>query len=223
MKTKTIKSVVVIMPENQTPVVGISPSQVISFFDKVGCSKIITLETLTVETQLRVNAIDGSKEKCNYKKEDVLKHCLVNGIVGGDYETAVNRQLVREGKEPLFKAKTPVWGNQIGDGKSLETHEKQDGEQNLYVAFRPMKCLDKEYQDIDGKKLDETYLKRFIAERPKSSNQGTDKEIPWRKYKLSSIKGFNYGGVRFIVVNDTEILDDIDSFIKNVKAETVIL
>jgi len=224
IKTSKIQSVVVVMPKQDKPVIGITPKQAIEFFDGIGSAKMITLETLTKESQLRVFAINGSKERCNYGENDVLKHCFVNGVIASDYEAAVNRQLVKEGKEPIFKAEKPAWGHSVGDGKTLETHEKIDGEKNLYVAFRPLRCLSKEYLDTNEKKIDENYLKRFIKEKIETTRQGTGTVILWRKYKLSSIKGFNYGGYKFVICNDAEIMTDIKEFIEQTQdqVETIV-
>lgn len=157
-----------------------------SFFAALKSAVICTLHT---ETELRM------LKTGNIYYGRVRKRSKVNVIVGCDYESAVNKQLVRESipdaPEESFKAKPRVWGTRI-HGTPFVTHNG-----TLYLETMVLRSLDHEYI-VDGKSATPSqveYIERMLGNRKEGESQPIEKKVIWRDYKLGSIRAVKLGGV----------------------------
>ena len=117
----------------------------------------------------------------------------INGIINFDYQNAVNRQLVREGKESEFEVSERKWGTHVTKA-IIEYKEK------YYVQIRVGQTHSYDYRTSDGTEIEYSKLKEFITPKKKSDNQGTDKEIVIRDIKLDeSVESITLDKVKYIV------------------------
>ena len=121
---------------------------------------------------------------------------FTNGIINLDYENAVNRQQVREGTEPEFKAKERKWGKHI-------TRAVIEHKDKYYVQIRENKTYGHEYS-LNGEPIAYSLLKPFITPKKKvvveESHQGVEDEIKVRDVKLDgSVKAITIDKVKYIV------------------------
>jgi hypothetical protein len=113
------------------------------------------------------------------------KRSAVNGIINWIYESAVNRQRVREGLQPDFKAYPRKWGQRI-KGTPLVEHNG-----NFYLEMKVQQSNCTYY--VGGTVIPSTEITPYL--RPLSkSRQGVQKEIILRDYALDNIKGITYAG-----------------------------
>jgi hypothetical protein len=124
----------------------------------------------------------------------VIKVAFVGGLIGTNYEAGVNRQLEREGKEAIFKAKPRRWGVRDEEHRFIIHHK---GEQ--YLSVKPQQLNGKTYY-IDketGVEIPLAELKPFLPKAAPTATQqavGIEKEIPERDYKISSLRKIKIAG-----------------------------
>jgi len=123
----------------------------------------------------------------------VTKTSRVNGVVGYDYENAVNRQREREAAEGIeaqpFVGQPRQWGERLD--RIFVLHKGQ-----LYITVKVERSLGEPvYHDAKGVEIDPEAVKPFIPKRSKPATQGTEKEVIARDYKLTSFDSIKVNGV----------------------------
>jgi len=122
----------------------------------------------------------------------IEKVAKVNGMVNVDYSAAVERQLVREGKDVSEFHKGESWHHAVirndGTFTPLCQHNKNN---SYYLRFVAGNTLESEYRwianDAPLSDSDVAELKTFI-QTSTYANQGVDKAIRFQTRDLSSIK-----------------------------------
>jgi len=159
--------------------------------EKLGALKGATFVTISALT-------DARARKTGNPYEIVQKLTKINGVVGADYESSVNRQLDREGKDQLtFTAKPRKWGKRISSGLVVGN----DGV-TFYMPIQPRNSSKPVYfATISGmrKQVSKDKIQQFLPEVKHAENQGTEKEIVYRDVGLESITAITMGGESFRV------------------------
>jgi hypothetical protein len=127
-----------------------------------------TIVTLTASTQ--------PKLKSGSNLTGLTKLSTVQAIIGASYANCVNNQREREGLEQDFKPEPRKWGERAG---CLVHHKGK-----IYLECRILKSLGHMYW-LNGPVPDDR-VKPFLPTT--SSRQGTEKEIIWRDYSLTSLQ-----------------------------------
>ena len=130
-----------------------------------------------------------------YKSSVVTKTTSLTAQFGTDYQNKVNKQLTKEGKEADFEAGQRSWGENLGKGIILNEKTGEISVQ-LISDSAPAEVV---YR-IDGQVVDKTVLEPFIPVKKPSGNQGTDKEIVPRAYRIDRIKALRMNGEEYVVV-----------------------
>lgn len=129
----------------------------------------------------------------------VTKRSIVNGIVGWNYENAVNRQRDREGNDTSFEAQPRKWGKRLPK-LPFVTHNDE-----IYLELKVERTLAQpQYQDANGNPLTAEAVAPFLPEkRSNAEHQGVEREIILRDYKMTSILEIKVGGESYVVERDT--------------------
>lgn len=129
---------------------------------------------------------------------DTMKLSKVSIILNTDYETAVTNQLTRE-------------------GKSIEEYEK--GQNKMPLSFGPnnqfiglyngefviqYRCNDNVRTRVkyvnNGKIIDGYKVEPFLPIINEKENQGTDREIVWRKLYLKNVRKLTLNGQTYKII-----------------------
>lgn len=103
-----------------------------------------------------------------------------NGCLNNYYGNSVNRQREREGIEEHFTPLPPSWGERIWQTPFKTYNDK------LYLVVKPQTTLQLQYF-LDGKKVEEDAVSRWLKPHKCSKRQKTEKGIPYRNYSVSNI------------------------------------
>jgi hypothetical protein len=150
-------------------------------------STIVTAQPITITA-----FVDARLRKINNPFSEVRKLSKVNGFTGIDYEKSVNRQLGREDKDQSFVASPRAWGERIAP--CLVTNKGK-----LYLvlkvqhAARPIYFARSSFGD-SWLSIDRSKIESLLPNRTHSANQGTDKEIVYRNYALSTLRSVSMLG-----------------------------
>lgn len=128
----------------------------------------------------------------------VKKLTRLKMLVNVDYKRSVLAQLEREDKE----------ATEYKEGKNtmpIDFELSNNGfcglfRGNAVLVHRPMKYYATKYV-ANGKMIDKEKLGDILPTHSKATNQGTDKEIEWRKLYVKNIRRININGERYKVVN----------------------
>ena len=178
-------------PSNQA-FVSIPESHLVEILSNQKGAAPVTLSAMT----------DTKARKTGNPYKAIYKFAVVNGMIGVNYENAVNRQQVREGAvEGTFEAKARQWGEQVN--KSLVVN----GDKYYISIVNPKSCKAKPRyygQRTDGSlvRISSEIAKQFIPEHKKATNQGTDKEIVFRNYSLGNIRTVAIGGKKYRIARE---------------------
>ena len=130
---------------------------------------------------------------------EVIKVSKVGILLNSDYEKAVTNQLVKEGKEITDYKK----GNNtmpLVFGENNQFIGVYNGE--FVLQYRPNDNVKPKTKFIaDGKLTDKAKLVDFLPTENKAENQGTDREILWRKLYLKNVKKLAFQGEVYRIVN----------------------
>ncbi|MBX2851783.1 MAG: hypothetical protein KTR15_08575 [Phycisphaeraceae bacterium] len=140
---------------------------------RLGEQRGVTFATLTTRTDARCR-------KTGNPFGQVFKAARVNIAIGYNYENSVNLQRQREGVANGFEAQGRKWGEH-GDGCLVEHHGK------FYLRCKVQKAISRHYEDADGTLLDPEAVKPFLPKRRSAPQQGVERELVERSYKLESI------------------------------------
>jgi hypothetical protein len=152
-------------------------------------ANIVTLQTRTVPKLLAKHAVTAEP---NPFKGNVVKLASVNGVIGWQYATAVNRQREREELPTGFRAEKRDWGTRL-HGTPLVRHKSR-----YYVEMK-VQHESHHYQTLDGRDLATEEVEAFLPKRKPSFRQGVDREIVLRDYATSSIVSLTTRGVIYTI------------------------
>ena len=147
---------------------------------RLGEQKGVTFATLTTRTDARAS-------KTGNPFATIYKTSRVNIAIGHDYENSVNLQRRREGAADGFKTQGRAWGEHAG-GCLVENKGK------LYLRCKVEKAISRHYEDAEGKLLDPEAVRPFLPKPRAAHQQGVEREIIERSYKLESILSFAIDG-----------------------------
>lgn len=127
----------------------------------------------------------------------ITKIGAVNCILGFNYENAVKRQLVREGKNPeLFVAK-PIWN---GKGHRLNSRLVQHvGTGELYLSYKFERSLKAFHFDSVLNFIPKSVLSQYFYASSNRS-QGTEKSIEIRMMKLANIRKIKFRKTTYEII-----------------------
>ncbi len=129
--------------------------------------------------------VPDMKKKGNPHWDRTVKIARVNGVINWRYSSAVNKQLLREGKPDAFKAYPRTWGQRV-NYTPLVVNITDDGETHFYLEVKRER-IDAGYFDTEtAERVPESELKKWLKP-DQESRQGTDKEIILRDYRLDHI------------------------------------
>jgi 3-phosphoglycerate kinase len=131
---------------------------------------------------------------------NAMKLSKVAIILNTDYEVAVTNQLVREDKEVTEYAKG-VNTMPLTFGKNNQFVGLFKGE--FVIQNRPNDNISPRTKYVDnGQIIDKDKIEAFLPAYKEASNQGTDREILWRKLYLSNVKKLTLNGETYKVIAD---------------------
>lgn len=126
----------------------------------------------------------------------IVKACTMNGLIGFDYETSVNNQAGREGKEER-DAKPRKWGVLTADRLFVE-HKGQ-----YYLQMKVQSASTPIYRDLDGNEIPLSAIEAFMPPKAKSSTQADlEKEIVVRDVKVGNLRGMRFCGADYEIIPD---------------------
>jgi hypothetical protein len=142
--------------------------------------------------------VSARLNKKNNQYADAMKFSKVSILLNSDYVKAVENVLVKEGKDksdykkgkntmPIVKCDA---NNFFGyyEGKAvLEYRPNDNSRPNTKYMF-------------NGKIIDKAKIADFIPQTKKAENQGTDREILWRKLYLSNVRKLSLDGEIYKIV-----------------------
>lgn len=174
----------------------ITRGEFVSMLSKIDHATFITMVTETVPDMRKTNNPFVGK---------IYKRSEVNGVYFWDYERAVNRQLVREGKAPKFESAPRAWGK-LMTGTGLVVHKGR-----FYVQIKVQNVLESGYYyDNDTQLTTEEVvkLKEFLPKRVEGARQGTESPVIIRDYAVDNIKEARMMGKVYKFSNRDLITDD---------------
>lgn len=145
------------------------------------------------------------KTGCPYP-DGVQKWTKVSAFTGTRYETAVNRQITREGNgdAPAFEAKERQWGKRISEALVSRLDEKT-GEVRFYLPAQIQRCSKPIYLVPTGENnrlraIPKATLAPWLPrdKTPETAAaQGVERAVIYRDYALSSLVSMNIGGQKY--------------------------
>ena len=151
-----------------------------SFLSGLASEEVFVIETRTVPTMRKTD---------NPHFDNCFKVSKVKVKLNINYGQEVKFQQVRENVVVEFTAKPKTNKVHKISGSPFAKHETT-GE--LYLPVIVITSLEYRYEDNNGKTIDKDAIKEFLREQKMSATQiaaGITKEVIYREYKLSSIKG----------------------------------
>lgn len=170
----------------------------------------ILLETKTIKgMNMFASVLQATQPRCTKKSRitkepnpynKITKVSKVSILLNADYVTAVAKQLNREDKE------------QTEYKKGINTMPLVFGENNQFVGFyggnpvlqyRPNDNIKPKTKYIaDGKLMDKSKLAEYLPKVNKATNQGTEREIFWRKLYLKNLKKLSFNGEVYRIIQE---------------------
>ena len=163
---------------------------------------IVLLSNVKNAQPIGFSALTEVKAKAALGKR-LLKLSTVNAFTGADYESSVNRQASREGKEESFVASARSWGKRVSP--ALVAKQEESGAQKFYLvaqirsARKPIYLVQNKEGTSPLQITAKEQIKDFLPTVRPALNQGLDKEVIYRNYKIESIKQICFGGERYRV------------------------
>ena len=142
---------------------------------------------------------DARLLKKNNPFADTMKFSKVSILLNSNYEKAVINVLKKEGKDAADYKK----------GKNTMPIEKVENN-NFFGYYNGKPVLEYRPNDnvfpttkyvFNGKIIDKAKIAEFIPTTKKAENQGTDREIHWRKLYLSNVRKLSLDGEIYKIVN----------------------
>lgn len=147
--------------------------------EKILSRKGATFVSVILETEPKM------KKTNNKFYGKVKKISRISGIINFDYETAVNRRLEKEGKEPKFKAQQSWHRHIMVDGKPTSILiNPRTQERYLKLQVRKQESI----YTLNSVPINPAILTEFLYESSSYSNQNVGDPVKFITPKLSSIK-----------------------------------
>jgi hypothetical protein len=145
-----------------------------------------TAVSLVVETSPEL-----IKPKSNPLFGRLTKLSYLNGMIGFNYESSVNRQQGREGGDMDFEAMPRKWGTRIAGSPFVEYKGK------LYLETKVQKVYGTKYI-LDGKEVTKDEIKKWLRPKPEEgARQGVENPVVLRDFSLESIREIRVDGEVF--------------------------
>jgi hypothetical protein len=146
-----------------------------------------------------IQLTDTGAKKTGNPYSQINKLSKVSIILNTDYVKAVTNQLAREHKE----------ATEYMPGK--DTNPLTFGENNRFIGvnnkggfvlqYRPNdKIKPQSIYFADGKRVDKAQIAQYLPTIRKATNQGTEKEVRWRKVNLSNVLRLTVNGTTYNVI-----------------------
>jgi len=142
---------------------------------------------------------DARLLKRNNPYANTMKLTALTVMLNTEYEKGVHNQLEREDKDKSEYQ------------KGANTMPLEYGENNRFIGlfngnpviqYRPFdNSHPKSKYLFNGKLIDKAKIASFIPAKKQATNQGTDKEILWRKVYLSNVRKMKVNGQIYKVVD----------------------
>jgi hypothetical protein len=167
-----------------------------------GMSKFAHITTLTKPNCLK--NVRNTKPKVPFT--DVVEKKSSYGIIlNNEYKTAVTNQLDREGKAKTeYKAGQNTMPVDKSESKNnfFGYFEKKNGQILPVIELRPNKNAKQKptvTYFMNGNEVEETAIPDVLPKSYPAENQGTDKEVAWRKVYLTNVIELSIDGYTYIV------------------------
>jgi hypothetical protein len=145
--------------------------------------------TANTALDMRKNATDGSAQINPFWKKDIRKITSLTGVIGFDYQNAVNGRRAKEGVEANFEAEAPKWGELVA--KAVKAHVV-DGEMKLYIPICCKDVISQYYTDEDGNIIDKELLQPFLPiKKEDGARQEIENVLVYRTYTITNILFFS--------------------------------
>ena len=137
----------------------------------------------------------------------VLKISNLTVLISTDYAKGVENQLVREGKDKSEYEKgrntMPLDFSNSANTFFGEFTNSKGQYMGWALQYRPFeKSYPVSKYVADGNMKSKSNLPDILPVSSPATNQGTDKEILWRKLYVQNIRRININGIRYKVVNE---------------------
>lgn len=129
--------------------------------------------------------------------------------LGFDYESAVNRQRIKElmdqysiSKENAEIINEQFYSQSLWKGKGQHVNRytvTHTDTGKLYLIYRPNTKISQMFINSIGQKIPEEALEEYCPPKSKSASQGLEKEVQVRTLKLESILQFVINGITYNV------------------------
>ena len=166
--------------------------------DTILVENVPTFATVWQLTDARLNKTLRGDRKQKNPYTNTMKLSKVSIILNSDYKRALHLQLDRENKDR----------EDYKQGKNTMIIEKCDNN-NFFGYYNKLGVLEYRPNDnvypkskfvFNGKIIDKTKLTDYLPEIKKAENQGTDREILWRKLYLSNLREISFLSKRYRVI-----------------------
>jgi hypothetical protein len=169
--------------------------------------------TLAALTNLLLNARHGAnfitfvaktepdmiKTGSPFRNDNVELVAKVNAQINFHYDSAVLRQLEREGKSPEDFKKGESWHTPVLIDNCLTPLCQHKSKPTLYLRVRLLDVLEAQYY-VNGVVADNDMVKPWVRKNKVAyENQGTEKPIKFKVYKLEGIQSLTMNGVTYEV------------------------
>jgi hypothetical protein len=146
-----------------------------------------------------IQLTNARAKKTGNPYSQINKLSKVSVILNTDYVKAVTNQLAREDKE----------ATEYTQGKN--TNPLTFGENNQFIGvnnkgefvlqYRPNDNVKTQtFYFADGKRVEKSAIAEYLPTVSKPTNQGTDREIMWRKVNLSNVLRLTVNGTTYTVI-----------------------
>jgi hypothetical protein len=146
---------------------------------------------------------DPRMRKTNNPYLGAMKLSTLTILLNTDYETGVVKQLAREGKEATEYQKGKntmplIFGE---NNRFIGVYEKESGFEYV-LQYRPFDNSKPVTSYLfEGKPIEKSLLEPFLPKTYQAENQGTEKEILWRKVYLNNVLNLNFNGEKYQLIH----------------------
>jgi hypothetical protein len=149
-----------------------------------------TPATILTHTEARMRKTNNPYYKL------VVKRQWHNIFLNANYEKSVNRQRIKEGVEMPFIAQARKNGIKLPDSPIIYNTNTR----RYYLSTMVLVSNRAEYL-FDNQVIDKSLIENFLQASSSASNQGVDKEVVVRDFKMSSIQEVRVNGMVYIVTH----------------------
>jgi hypothetical protein len=152
---------------------------------------LMSIKGATPATFEAVTLVKMNKTSNPYH-DRVTKRQKSNVFINFNYANAVNKQLLKEGKDADFVSKPRVWGVHV-PGTPLILHKNE-----YYLEARFLNNEPKTEYMLDGAVEDKAVFETFLPAKKEVKSQGTEKEIIIRDFKITGMRSITFGGKTYV-------------------------